>query len=84
MTKWIRVEDELPKVSKEIGPQSVLCYRQKHKQIIVADFDIEGGRPPPSGVFRDDDSNEVFDASHWMPLPEPPDSELPELEKETK
>ena len=61
MREWIKVEDRLPE-----NLQTVLIYHHVYGYLIAM-FDKNHGFYP-RGVGR------TYGVSHWMPLPEPPES----------
>ena len=67
--KWISVEDRLPEYD-----QVVLCYKDgrgvrigKHMPATYADGVV---------AFKDLVRDYAFGATHWMPLPEPPNADM--------
>ena len=64
--KWISVEDRLPKYD-----QAVLCYKSdrgvRFGKVLAATY-ADGVQ-----AFMDCERKYAFGATHWMPLPEPPD-----------
>ena len=60
MSKWISVEDRLPKIKV---------------RVLIFDFDgfgVVSGRLGVAGWYVEGDLDEFCNITHWMPLPEPP------------
>ena len=59
--KWISVEEELP--PKETEVLVLYC-----KEICIADF-------CSADFWIDDETIEIENCTHWMPLPKPPEEQ---------
>jgi hypothetical protein len=71
MSEWISVKDKLPEISGE----RLLAYGipacQSHEKIECIEFCIYNDRyTNPSFIFGEYEC--VLEATHWMPLPNPP------------
>lgn len=70
--RWISVKDRLPERHK-----TVLMYLQSDTNYISAYYEI-GFYQPQKAKWYCEDLNYIEDCytvTHWMPLPEPPESE---------
>jgi hypothetical protein len=77
MSEWISVKDKLPKLDadnccldeEDYGRYSdpVLVFDEMCGRALVAGFD---GREKK---WIGDDGDILYDVTHWMPLPEPPE-----------
>ena len=68
-SKWISVEDRLPKLEKHKISKVVLAWSQEHGRCFTFRYDNGNGERWFSGEV------EQPDFTHWMPLPEPPKEE---------
>lgn len=71
--EWISVEDRLPEKGQ------IVLFHQKDGFIYCAEY-FAGNSIMSTGWFIDSDCWEAEEATHWMPLPEAPDSRPPEGE----
>lgn len=71
--EWISVEERLPENGQ------IVLFHQKDGFIYCAEY-FAGNSIMSTGWFIDSDCWEAEEATHWMPLPEAPDSRPPEGE----
>lgn len=62
--EWISVNDKLPSNSDE-----VLVYDVENDEVIIGVYLYSKPTFPVFGIFG---RGQVFDITHWMPLPSPP------------
>lgn len=74
--EWVSVEDRLPE------DRQIVLFHQKDGFIYCAEH-LAGVKDLPPAWLIDNDSWEGENITHWMALPEPPDSCQPEGEKDT-
>ena len=65
--EWISVEERLPEVN-----QLVLCYKYNGSSHYKVGFFIGAKYTEDVAAFRNINELFSFGATHWMPLPEPP------------
>ena len=77
MSEWISVKDKLPELVHEVdryGPvwstPHVLCYVQDIFVVGYFDHQVEHW-------YNSCPDELLLDVTHWMPLPEPPDTHAP-------
>ena len=69
--EWISVEDRLPEKGQ------IVLFHQKDGFICCAEYFAEN-LILSTGLLIDNDCWEAEEVTHWMPLPESPDSRQPE------
>lgn len=62
--EWISVKDRLPTVKDQL-----LIYDSENDEIVIGVFLYSTESIIAFGIFG---RGQVFDITHWMPLPEPP------------
>ena len=72
--EWVRVEERLPENGQ------IVLFHQKDGFIYCAEYFVGKELMSPEW-FIDNDSWNAKVVTHWMPLPEPPDSRPPEGEE---
>lgn len=70
MGEWIDVKDKLPKFNKSV----LVCYIDKHKRKSIDKGYLEciDSRGHQFRFGKSVSVTHTYDATHWMPLPEPP------------
>lgn len=72
--EWVRVEERLPENGQ------IVLFHQKDGFIYCAEYFVGKELMSPEWII-DNDSWNAKVVTHWMPLPEPPDSRPPEGEE---
>ena len=71
MSNWIRVSDELPAIKQDVLLYAIgTCFDWSTYRFMTSGA-LES-EPCGKPDFRSHIGNQFVDATHWMPLPEPP------------
>lgn len=64
---WVSVKEKIPKIIGSWSSKRILCFSPTRR--------IETGRMLNGGIWRSDSGADITDRiTHWMKLPEPPNS----------
>jgi hypothetical protein len=66
---WISVKDRLPEVGTSKKRNEVLIYDAENEEVMIGIYLYSQPTFPVFGIFG---RGQVFEITHWQPLPKPP------------
>lgn len=69
MSEWISVKDRMPKAYVDVLVCMYLPFRERNKQVVTLSYYLGDDE----GYFFEEDAG--IRVTHWMPLPQKPESE---------